>query len=89
MSTEAQAASGRPASPRRHRGGGGRARADRRLGYALVAPVIILLLAITAYPLLYNLWNSFHSVNLSYRQPVAAVRRDWTTTRRCFAPPSG
>ncbi len=38
---------------------------DRRLGYALVAPLVILLLAVTAYPLVYNLWNSFHAVNLS------------------------
>jgi ABC-type sugar transport system permease subunit len=44
---------------------GGRERAERRLGYLLVAPVVILLLAVTAYPLVYNLWNSFHSVNLS------------------------
>jgi trehalose/maltose transport system permease protein len=43
----------------------GRESADRRLGYLLVAPVVILLLAVTAYPLVYNLWNSFHSVNLS------------------------
>jgi ABC-type sugar transport system permease subunit len=39
---------------------------DRRLGYLLVAPVVILLLAITAYPLVYNIWNSFHFDNLSY-----------------------
>jgi ABC-type sugar transport system permease subunit len=39
---------------------------DRRLGYLLAAPVVILLLAITAYPLAYNLWNSFHFENLSY-----------------------
>src|ERR1700722_13684825 len=39
---------------------------DRRLGYMLVAPVVILLLAITAYPLVYNIWNSFHFDNLSY-----------------------
>ncbi|HWD25187.1 MAG TPA: sugar ABC transporter permease, partial [Acidimicrobiales bacterium] len=39
--------------------------ADRRLGYAMVAPVVILLLLVTAYPLVYNLWNSFHAVNLS------------------------
>ncbi len=32
----------------------------------LVAPVIVLLLAITAYPLVYNIWNSFHFDNLSY-----------------------
>jgi len=39
---------------------------DRRLGYLLVAPVVILLLAITAYPLVYNVWNSFHFDNLSF-----------------------
>ena len=33
---------------------------DRRLGYGLIAPAIVLLLAITAYPLVYNIWNSFH-----------------------------
>ena len=55
-----------------HRAGGrkrppasGRVRADRRLGYLMVAPAIILLLAVTAYPLAYNLWNSFHAENLS------------------------
>lgn len=31
-----------------------------------MAPVVILLLVITAYPLVYNLWNSFHFDNLSY-----------------------
>jgi multiple sugar transport system permease protein len=43
----------------------GRIRADRRLGYLMVAPAIVLLLAVTAYPLGYNLWNSFHAENLS------------------------
>ncbi|MHB1810255.1 MAG: carbohydrate ABC transporter permease [Solirubrobacteraceae bacterium] len=42
----------------------GRERADRRLGYMLVAPVVLLLALVTAYPLVYNLWNSFHEVNL-------------------------
>jgi ABC-type sugar transport system permease subunit len=46
--------------------GHARERNDRRLGYALVAPVVILLLAITAYPLIYNVWNAFHFDNLSY-----------------------
>ncbi len=36
---------------------------DRRLGLWLVAPALIALLAITAYPLIYNLWNSFHHVD--------------------------
>jgi len=35
---------------------------DRRLGYWLVTPAIVLLLAITAYPLVYNMWNSFRYV---------------------------
>ncbi|HET7014932.1 MAG TPA: sugar ABC transporter permease [Streptosporangiaceae bacterium] len=34
---------------------------DRRFGYMLVAPAVVVLLAITAYPLIYNLWNSFHN----------------------------
>jgi ABC-type sugar transport system permease subunit len=37
---------------------------DRRFGYALIAPVLIVLLAITAYPLIYNGWNSFHHDSL-------------------------
>ena len=36
---------------------------DRRFGYALVAPAVVALLAITAFPLIYNIWNSFHKVN--------------------------
>jgi ABC-type sugar transport system permease subunit len=47
------------------------AASDRRLGYALVAPLIILLLAVCAYPLFYNLWNSFHHDNLSIAGPHA------------------
>jgi ABC-type sugar transport system permease subunit len=40
-------------------------RADRRLGLLLVLPAVVSLLAITGYPLFYNLWNSLHDVNLS------------------------
>jgi multiple sugar transport system permease protein len=40
-------------------------KADRRLGYALVAPAVLLLLLVTGFPLVYNLWNSFHNVILS------------------------
>jgi ABC-type sugar transport system permease subunit len=40
-------------------------RGDRRLGYLLVMPAIVALLAITGFPLLYNLWNSFHTVQLA------------------------
>jgi ABC-type sugar transport system permease subunit len=77
MSTQAHAAGSHlPGSARRPRGEG-QARAERRLGYALVAPVVILLLAVTAYPLVYNVWNSFHSVDLSIaNQPRSFVGLD-------------
>jgi len=55
-----QSAGGRRRPPASQRN-----RADRRLGYLLVAPAVILLLAVTAYPLAYNIWNSFHADNLS------------------------
>jgi ABC-type sugar transport system permease subunit len=45
-------------------GGGGQLTSDRRLGYAMVAPTVVVLLAVTGYPLVYNIWNSFHHVNL-------------------------
>ncbi len=48
------------------RGADSRAAADRRFGYLMVAPAVILLLAVTAYPLISNLWDSFHFDNLSY-----------------------
>jgi ABC-type sugar transport system permease subunit len=33
---------------------------DRRFGYLLAAPAVLVLLVITAYPLVYNIWNSVH-----------------------------
>jgi ABC-type sugar transport system permease subunit len=61
------APAGRPARRRRAAPvGHARERNDRRLGYVLVAPVLVLLLAVTAYPLVYNLWNSFHNDNLTF-----------------------
>jgi ABC-type sugar transport system permease subunit len=44
---------------------GGRRRGEQRLGYLLVAPAVIALLAITGFPLVYNVWNSFHTVQLA------------------------
>lgn len=35
-----------------------------RLGYFLVAPTLLLLIAINVFPLLYTVWLSFHDVNL-------------------------
>jgi ABC-type sugar transport system permease subunit len=46
---------------------------DRRFGYMLVAPAVVVLLAITAYPLIYNIWNSFqHDVINSGLPPTFA-----------------
>ena len=36
---------------------------DRRFGYFLIAPLLFAQLVITAYPLLYKIWNSFHHVD--------------------------
>ena len=66
MATEAPAHIPTPrVGPRKRPPASGRVRAERRLGYIMVAPAIVLLLAVTAYPLAYNLWNSFHAENLS------------------------
>jgi len=46
--------------------GHARQRSDRRLGYALVAPALILLLIVTAYPLVNNIWNSVHNDNQTF-----------------------
>ena len=64
--TDAQETAGPAAGARRAtRPSGARRRGDQRLGYLLIAPAVIALLAITGYPLLYNLWNSFHTVQLA------------------------
>jgi trehalose/maltose transport system permease protein len=60
----------RPGRARAGGSGGGPAshsllKQDRRFGYALIFPVLLTLLAITAYPLVYNIWNSFQHDNLS------------------------
>lgn len=44
-------------------------RRGERLGYLMVSPVVIVLLAITGFPLAYNLWNSVRNYSLYY--PVA------------------
>jgi multiple sugar transport system permease protein len=41
------------------------AAADRRLGWLLLAPTLAILLAVTAFPLAYNVWNSVNHVNLA------------------------
>lgn len=40
-------------------------RIQRRLAYRLIAPAVILMLAVTAYPIIYALWLSLHRYNLA------------------------
>jgi ABC-type sugar transport system permease subunit len=59
---QSAAPSGIPSRAGRHAGHALEAR-ERRFGYALVAPLIVVLVLITAYPLGYNIWNSLHHVD--------------------------
>jgi ABC-type sugar transport system permease subunit len=59
---QSAAPSGIPSRAGRHAGHELEAR-ERRFGYGLVAPLIVVLLLITAYPLGYNIWNSLHHVD--------------------------
>ncbi len=43
-----------------------RARAERRLGYLLVAPAVIVMLAVTVYPIAYAAWLSIHRTDLRF-----------------------
>lgn len=49
-----------PRPPRRRQYRDSMLAQDRRFGYTLVLPAVIVLLAITLYPLGYNVWNSLH-----------------------------
>jgi multiple sugar transport system permease protein len=43
-----------------------RARAERRLGYMLVAPAVIVMLLVTVYPIAYAAWLSIHRTDLRF-----------------------
>lgn len=58
---------------------------DRRLGFWLVAPAVIVLLAITAYPLIYNIWNSFHHVD--YQNPPTGAFAGFSNYSKLFSNP--
>jgi multiple sugar transport system permease protein len=50
-----------------------RDRAERRLGLMLVAPAVIVMLAVTAYPLIYSVWLSLQRYNLRFPHDHAFV----------------
>jgi multiple sugar transport system permease protein len=49
------------------------ARAERRLGWLLCAPAVIVMLAVTAYPVIYAVWLSLERYNLELPQEVKFV----------------
>ena len=39
--------------------------AQRKLAFLLIAPAVVLMLAVTAYPIIYAVWLSLHRYNLA------------------------
>ena len=56
---------------RTRRWGSTQARADARLGIALVAPAVITIIVIAFYPLLRSIWDSMHKTQPALREPAA------------------
>jgi multiple sugar transport system permease protein len=76
MSTSAQVAVGttveqeaKKAKPQLSEG----ARAERRLGWLLCAPAVIVMLAVTGYPLIYAIYLSFERYNLELPQDIKFI----------------
>ena len=49
------------------------ARAERRLGWLLFAPAVIVMIAVTGYPLIYALWLSLERYNLELPQDIKFI----------------
>jgi multiple sugar transport system permease protein len=48
-------------------------RSQRRLAYLLIAPAVILMVAVTGYPILYAFWLSLHRYNLASPGDIAFI----------------
>ena len=53
-----------------------RTRAERKLGWMLCAPAVVVMLAVTAYPILYAIWLSLHRSDLRFPDRTAWVGLD-------------
>jgi multiple sugar transport system permease protein len=53
-----------------------RTRAERKLGWMLCAPAVIVMLAVTAYPILYAIWLSLHRSDLRFPDRTAWIGLD-------------
>ncbi len=63
----------RPASTPAPRHATRRAKAERRLAYWLCAPAVVVMLAVTAYPILYAVWLSLRRADLRFPAQSAFV----------------
>src|SRR3954452_2953894 len=64
------------AAPRQRKRISDRARAERRLAYMLCAPAVIVMLAVTAWPILDAVWLSLHRSDLRFPDQTAWVGLD-------------
>src|SRR5690242_21475351 len=62
--TAGAAAEQRPAGHKRQLSEG--ARAERRLGWLLCAPAVIIMVAVAAYPIIYSVWLSLQRYDLRF-----------------------
>jgi multiple sugar transport system permease protein len=69
--TTGAAAEQRPAGHKRQLSEG--ARAERRLGWLLCAPAVVVMIAVTAYPVGYAVWLSLERYNLELPQDIKFV----------------
>jgi len=53
-----------------------RTRAERRLGWMLCAPAVIVMVAVTGYPILYAIWLSLHRSDLRFPDRTAWIGLD-------------
>ena len=71
VATGTEPVTGEPGSHRRQLSEG--ARAERRLGWLLCAPAVLVMVAVTAYPVIYAVWLSLERYNLELPQEVKFV----------------
>ena len=77
MAVNAEVAAGAEATgeqtpgPRRQLSEG--AKAERRLGFLLIAPAVIVMVAVTAYPIIYAVWLSLERYNLELPHQIKFV----------------
>jgi multiple sugar transport system permease protein len=77
MTVNAQVATGaeaaREQAPGRKKPLSEGAKAERRLGWMLIAPAVIVMIGVTAYPIVYAIWLSLERYNLELPQQIKFV----------------